>query len=279
MRTVVIEPNFEAWRDAARGLLASGVEPNELLWLDAPSEPSLFGSEPVVTIDGPVPRVSAAFLDIASTTAVHTDPRRWALLYRLLWRLTRGGESHLLSLPTDPDIRQIQQWYKAVGREVHKMHGFVRFRLVDKDEASGREQFVAWFEPAYRIVRLASPFFRKRYAAMDWSILTPYECVHWDGNTLSFTPGASRETAPAEDALDDLWRTYYRSIFNPARVNVQAMQAGMPQKYWRNLPEAPTIPELVSDSCSRVATMLQSERCPVKTGTPIADLEALRKKP
>lgn len=278
MRTVIIQPTFESWRDAARGVLASRMEPNELLWVDDASEPSLFASELPLTPNGPVPGVSAAFLDIARTAAAHNDPRRWGLLYRLLWRLTHGGERHLLMLATDPDVRQVQQWSKAVGREIHQMHAFVRFRLIGTDEASGREQFVAWFEPEYRIVRLASPFFLKRYAGMAWAVLTPSECVHWDGHALAFTPGVPRETAPAGDALDDLWRTYYRSIFNPARVKVRAMQSEMPKKYWKNLPEAPLIPELLSGSDQRVRTMLEAEELPVKPAPPNAYLDALRKK-
>jgi DNA polymerase len=225
-----------------------------------------------------VPKVSAAFLDLARAAAAHTDPRRWGLLFRLLWRITRGGESRLLGLPTDPDLRQVQQWGKAVSREIHKMHAFVRFRLIGTDEASGREQFVAWFEPEYRIVRLAAPFFLKRYASMDWSILTPFECAHWDGHSLTFTPGVPRGTAPAEDALDELWRTYYRSVFNPARVKAKAMQSEMPKKYWKNLPEAPLIPELLAGSRKRVQTMLETEERPVKPAPPNAYLDALRKR-
>jgi DNA polymerase len=278
MRTVVIQPTFESWRDAARGMLAAGVEPNELLWVDDASETPLFAIEPVIAPNGPVPKVSAAFLDLARTAAAHTDPRRWGLLYRLLWRITRGGESHLLGLPTDPDLRQVQQWGKAVSREIHKMHAFVRFRLIGTDEASGREQFVAWFEPEYRIVRLAAPFFLKRYASMDWSILTPFECAHWDGHSLTFTPGVPRGTAPAEDALDELWRTYYRSVFNPARVKAKARQSEMPKKYWKNLPEAPLIPELLAGSRKRVQTMLETEERPVKPAPPNAYLDALRKR-
>jgi DNA polymerase len=230
MRTALIEPTFEAWREQARALLAAGTHPDEVLWSDEAAEGALFVAEEIAaTTLGPVPRVPAAFLDIARSTAAHTEPQRWAALYRLLWRLTRGGERHLLSIPTDRDVRTVQEWCKAVGRDIHKMHAFVRFRLVGTDEATGREQFVAWFEPEYRIVRLAAPFFQKRFAGMDWAILTPHECVHWDGTALHFTPGVPRSAAPDEDALDDLWRTYFRSIFNPARLNLKAMQAEMPK--------------------------------------------------
>jgi DNA polymerase len=277
MRTVIIQPHFESWRDAARDLLSRGVPPEEILWSDDTREAQLFSMDEATSPPGPAPRVPAAFPDIARSAAAHSDPRRWGLLYQLLWRMTHGGEKHLLGIPTDPAVRQVQQWCKAVGRDIHKMHAFVRFRLVATDEASGREQFVAWFEPEHRIVRLASPFFVKRFAGMGWSILTPCECAHWDGASLCFTPGVSRGEAPDEDALDDLWRTYYRSIFNPARLKVNAMQSEMPKKYWKNLPEAPLIAGLIAGSRKRVRAMLETEELPVKPAPGNAYLESLRR--
>ena len=278
MRTVVIEPTFEAWREQARALLASRTHPNEVLFSDNAAESALFPEELRVDAkSGPVPNVPAAFLDIARSAAAHKDQRRWSTLYRLLWRLTHGGERHLLSIPTDIDVRIVQGWCKAIGRDIHKMHAFVRFRLVGTDEASGREQFVAWFEPEHRVVRLAAPLFYKRFTGMDWSILTPHECVHWDGATLHFTAGVPRSAAPDEDALDGLWRSYYRSIFNPARLKVKAMQAEMPKKYWKNLPEAALIPELIAKSTQRVTQMLETEARPAKPAPNNAYLEKLRR--
>ena len=278
MRSISIQPTFESWRDAARGLLAAGEEPAGILWSDNAAEGSLFDSESASpTEPGNAPKVPAAFLEVARSAACHTDPRRWGLLYRMAWRITHGGERHLLEMPTDPDTRLVQSWCKAVGRGIHKMHAFVRFRLVGVNEESGREQFVAWFEPEHRIVRLGSPFFVKRFANMDWSILTPHECAHWDGRALQFTPGVSRDAAPDEDSLDDLWRTYYRSIFNPARLKVNAMQSEMPKKYWKNLPEASLIEGLIADSRKRVKTMLDAEERPVKPALKNEYLESLRK--
>lgn len=274
----MIEPTFESWREQARALLATRTPPSEVLFQDNASEGALFPEELHVDAKaGPVPTVPAAFLDIARSAAAHKDPRRWSVLYRLLFRLTHGGERHLLSNPADVDVRIVQGWCKAVGRDIHKMHAFVRFRLVGTDEATGREQFVAWFEPEHRVVRLATPLFHKRFTGMDWSILTPHECVHWDGETLHFTPGVPKSAAPSEDALDGLWRSYYRSIFNPARLKVKAMQAEMPKKYWKNLPEATLIPELIAKSTERVTQMLETEERPVKPAPKNAYLAKLRR--
>ncbi len=278
MRTVTITPDFTSWRDHARQLLAQAVPPEEILWTDD-AHGSLFSTPdaPAPAPGGPAPRVPTAFLDLARTAAAHTAPLRWAVLYRLLWRLTRGGQPHLLSLPTDRDVRLVHDWCRAISRDIHKMHAFVRFRLMGTDEATGREQFAAWFEPEHRILPLAAPFFEKRFAGMDWSILTPHQCAHWDGHTLHFTPGVPRSAAPDGDALDDLWRTYYRSIFNPARLKVKAMQSEMPKKYWKNLPEAPLISELIAGSGQRVRTMLDTAPTPVRPAPKNAYLDSLRR--
>jgi DNA polymerase len=91
---------------------------------------------------------------------------------------------------------------------------------------------------------------------MQWSILTPERSVHWDRQALLFGPGGYRSDAPAEDAKEDLWRRYYASIFNPARLKIQTMQGQMPKKYWRNLPESQLIPDLIAHAQQRTESMI-----------------------
>lgn len=273
-------PTLASWRDEARSLLARRVHPDSVLWCEASDEPLLFlaDSSPSPAPDAQAQRVPAAFMDLARTVAAHSDKRRWALLYRLLWRITHGGERALLSVPTDADLRLAEQWRRTVRREIHKMHAFVRFRRTGTDAATGREQFVAWFEPEHRVLRLATAFFQKRFAGMDWSILTPDECAHWNGDRLHFTPGLPRTAAPDEDALEDLWRAYFKNIFNPARLKVKAMQTEMPKKYWKNLPEAPLIHELIADSSSRVRDMLETDARDTKPTPKSAYLESIHRR-
>ena len=147
--------------------------------------------------------------------------------------------------------------HRSVRRASHKMKAFVRFRLVE-----GTDAYVAWFEPSHDIVERTAPFFARRFASMRWSILTPYRCAHWDGEPLAFTEGLTRADAPAEDVLEDLWRTYYANIFNPARLNGRAMRAEMPIKYWQNLPEARVIAELRASAPARVRAMLAQVHAP-----------------
>ncbi len=160
-----------------------------------------------------------------------------------------------MKLEMDEDIAEFRRLEHQVKRDLHKMHAFVRFRKI---ETEAGEHFIAWYEPAHRILALAAPFFAERFAVMRWSILTPDGSVHWDPKDKQLTsgPGVSREYAPQADNFEELWRTYYSSIFNPARTNLTAMRSEMPVHYWKNLPEIQALPKLLSDADMRVATML-----------------------
>ncbi len=289
MITAAIEPTFTAWRARARQLLSQRVPPDKVCWEDATQGGGGLLQEEAgdykasastsahESASSAAVKVPPEFLSLAEQVCAHTDERRFGVLYRLLHRLTLGGERHLLGLPSDPDTNQCRRWAKVVAREIHKMHAYVRFRQVGVNEATGREQFVAWFEPEFRTVPLAAPFFEKRFAGMEWSILTPQQCVCWDGARLTYLPGMSRADAPASDAHDDLWRTYYRSIFNPARLKVQAMQSSMPRKYWKNMPETQIIPELIATSQTRVQQMLATPERPLKPMPDNAYLRSLQR--
>ena len=252
MRFVQAE-RFEDWRETARSLLAAEVSPAEVHW-SARGNELLFGSEEeLLPMKATTIRVPPEFVALAKDVAFHRDANRWELLYRLLWRLTHG-ERQLLEVLTDDDVRTAEQMQKAVKRDEHKMHAFVRFRrVVDGD---GQERFIAWHRPDHLIVRMAAPFFARRFSGMQWSILTPDESAHWDGNALTYSPGVPASLAPKQDALDELWRTYYANIFNPARVNVAQMKKEMPVRHWATLPEAQLIPELLAQAESRVRTMI-----------------------
>lgn len=108
-------------------------------------------------------------------------------------------------------------------------------RFLETREGAGNAWFVAWFEPENHIVECVARFFCARFSNMSWSILTPKGCPHWNGEALHLTPGVAKPAERSREPLEQLWRTYYASIFNPARLKVRAMQREMPKKYWRNL--------------------------------------------
>lgn len=276
MRSVDPGNDFVSWRKVAKRLLDADVSPGQVIFEKEEGLFSTLGENNVPYRAIPSARVPAAFLDLAKGVSCHADESRWTLLYRILWRIVKGGERTLCEISSDPDIYKALIMRKNVSREIHKMHAFVRFRLVDTDEVSGRERYVAWFEPEHWIVEVGTPFLRKRFANMDWSIFTPKGCAHWNGEALVFTEGVAADPIGAKDSMEDYWRTYYRSIFNPARLKVKMMQTEMPKKYWKNLPEAELIGDLIAESRGRVETMHEEELSPAKAAPKNRYLGSLR---
>ena len=293
------EIDFDGWRKAARAFRLAGVEPADARFVVAGSEgtESLFdsdhpreGGDPVllggtasgieVNIDplgdrapkelGPRLRgnerkseftVPKAFVDIAQEVILHRSADRFDLMYRLLWRLR--DEPDLMKVVSDRDVADAMERAKNVSRASHKMKAFVRFRVLNEGEAD--ETYVAWFEPAHRVLEKTSGFFARRFTTMRWSILTPDGSCFWvpasagmSGGQMVFGPPASAADAPQDDEVEEFWKTYYASTFNPARLKTQTMQGEMPKRYWKNLPEAALIPGLVAASRARTDVMVAS---------------------
>ncbi len=247
--------DFEGWRRQARALALAEVAPARIDWQIGEEASGLFAGlaePPPVPANGAELRVPREFVELAQAVVCHRDNGRFDLLYRLLLRLQR--EPTLLHVITDDEVHRARAMAKAVRRDLHKMTAFVRFREVVGPD--GGEAFVAWFEPEHHIVERVSRFFVERFAAMRWSILTPLRSLHWDGTTLHLGEGASKADAPNDDAMEVYWRTYYANIFNPARLKIKAMKAEMPEKYWRNLPEAELIAPLIAQAGRRAEEMV-----------------------
>lgn len=262
------ETDFAGWRRAARAFRLAGIEPAAARFRVAGASDSglLFDSEPPGP-SGPEQRlpeteftVPRAFVDVAQAVILHRSADRFDLIYRLLWRL--GDEPDLMKVVSDVDVGDAMERARNVSRASHKMKAFVRFRMIE-DEAG--EAYVAWFEPAHRVLEKTSGFFVRRFTTMRWSILTPDGSCFWrpagpgmtgEGGALTFGPPATADDAPQDDEIEEFWKTYYASTFNPARLKTRTMQGEMPRQYWKNLPEAQLIPELVAAARGREEAMV-----------------------
>ena len=274
MRTVSLDTpdDFDGWRNAARALVLTRVPPDSVVWqsgsVDLFTDDTLMLTDPdhttLMHTDNRVLTAPRAFIDLARSVICHSDPQRFALLYQMLWRLQET--TGLIHDKADPLVRRLEEMAKNIRRDIHKMRAFVRFRQLD-------DRYVAWFEPDHHIVRVNAAFFVRRFASMHWSILTPELSIHWDGKKLCEGPGALKSDAPDGDPVEDVWKTYYASTFNPARVKIGAMLSEMPKKYWKNMPETALIPGLIAAAQTRETDMIT--RTPVSGSQPVA-WEALR---
>jgi uracil-DNA glycosylase len=297
--SVVLEGQVDllGFRRAARNLLASKIPPDRVSWHCSGAAIGDLFADPLGGVpkaqscaNSPVINVPAEFLTLCQTVILHSDPNRLGLMYRLLWRLQ--NEAALRHDSLDVDWIQAKHLAQAVRRDMHKMKAFVRFSAVEdeayKNDANVGALHIAWFEPEHHIAEATAPFFVRRFAQMRWAIMTPECSVEWrpgvEGGghndregSLEIGPGAQKSEVPPSDAGEALWLTYYKHIFNPARLKLKMMQKEMPKRYWKNLPEAQLISELTAASAQRSLSMINQaptvprRRIPVSEGKAAAE--------
>jgi DNA polymerase len=289
------ETDFDGWRLAARSLRVDGVPPEEVVWAAGGAGTGLFADpyEPR-PVEAGVFAVPKDFVDLAKDVVLHRDPDKWDLLYRLLWRLKDAP--HLIRVVTDTDVTAARGLAKEVAQSAYRAKQYVRFRKAEDEEGEiwiawfepqhfTLEKSAPHFVDRYANMRWAiltpdrtavwtpadfgTGAFETRPAAApqadelllrraeEPSAGRRLEALKGEPGRLLFGPGVPKSAAPSEDALEDAWRTYFAATFNPARLKVKAMTAQMPKRYWKNLPEAVVVPDLIRQAGTRTETMIE----------------------
>jgi len=239
---------FDTWREQARKLLGHGIDPAAVTWAQGPIADLL--AVPAALPEGPGPfraKVPAALLPLLEQAARYRGEQRWNLLYEVLWRVAHGDRTAMLA--GDRLGSELHRRIKQVSREAHHLHAFVRFVPLPAALAEQLQlDLVAYHDPAHDILQSASAHFADRLGRQRWLIATPVDGIRFDGEGFDYRrqcPEAWRQWARnAEDPGAELWRTYYRHTFNPARLNPDALRLHMPGRFWRHLPEGMLIPQL-----------------------------------
>lgn len=269
---IQLSGEFGNWKTLAREALRAGVPPEEISWSEQRGQQGLFG--PATSDASPTTRVPATsalaasaktaqlfrvpkrFVTLAHKVAAHRDPKKWRLLYSVLWRIEH--ENHdLLKVETDAEVVQLLRMEDAVSRDIQHMQASVRFKKIVNETGV---RFVAWYKPDHKIVELAAPFFVERFASMHWSLLTPDGSAHWNGQKLWFSEGIPTAPAETSDGLEQLWSTYYATTFDPACARTRGTRSEMPARFWNRTPEPPPIPQLLTDAPARVTEMIAVQK-------------------
>jgi DNA polymerase len=191
--------DFDGWRIAAARLLAKGIDPSETDWgcaddplaiLTANDDGAPEAAE-AIRLDA-----SKAFTDLAKRVIQHQHAVRFALLYRLLWRLKK--QPNLLESATDSEVFVAHAMSRAVQEETELVKSSLCFHAVPSDYGPVS---VAWFEPHHHILEATAPFFVRRFGRACFSILTPRLSAHWNGRDLVFGQGTGDGMAARAKAL------------------------------------------------------------------------------
>jgi probable DNA metabolism protein len=205
--------DIAGFRTEARELLAHRVPPEDVTWNapqeaeDAPAAPEDIRSRTSARAATSI--VPASFVRLCEYVVQHRDPQRFALLYRLLWRLVH--EPGLRHDPDDVDMSRAQHMAHAVRRDIHKLKVNVRFHPVD-DPAHPHEPLqMAYCEPAHHVLEAAAPWLAKRHASTRWVIFTPDRSAYWDGRQLHYGRSGSPPLSVQTPAA--VWISRWRSLF------------------------------------------------------------------
>ncbi len=275
-RVVRLAQSFDAWRAAARDLIARGVPPADVAWQSQAGDGDLFSSTPDATdTSAPPLRLPRPLVELLEAAACFNVHDRWAFLYQVLWRWQQG--QHDVLSPADADGARLHAMAKAVHREEHDMHAYVRFR--ERSEAEGAPRFVAWYEPVHAVLPQVARHFARRMGSTSWMIATPTASMLWDGQTLHAGPALLRGAAEIDDAGEALWLTYYRSIFNPARVNADLLHSHIPSRFWKNLPEGAIVPAMLSGAANGERRTGQTASVGQRSGAAMIPISAERAQP
>lgn len=253
-----VPTSFQDWRELVRRLIVHRVSPEQISWGDTSEQHWLPGLDDESGLCNNAASLaqwstSGPFWRIAHQVYCHRDPAKWSLLYRVLWRLQHQNRN-LLLIVSDADVDRLRRMEHEVRRDTYRMTQFVRFKPAGDGHG---DRLVAWHKPDHDVLELALPFFLKRFASLTWSIVTPLKSAHWDGTELRLAEGLPRAADVAPDDIESLWRVYYASVYDPARLNIKAMRAQMPVRHWSTLPESSVILPLIQTSSERVARMIE----------------------
>lgn len=218
------------------------------------AQPSMFGENiRVVTDDQKANRVWQGLQRKLSAAALES------LYYTYLWEQT-GFERLIFDYArlvfdspesvegnfTAPFVLQVQQIYKQVHREKHRMEAFVRFQKT----ADGL--YYASVSPDFNVLPLIVRHFEKRYADQRWAIYdaTRRYGVYYDLKLTAFVqfehPGLSPKQQgilnasqydESETKYQMLWQVYFDNVNIPERKNPKLHLRHIPKRYWKYLSE------------------------------------------
>lgn len=157
------------------------------------------------------------------------------IIYRYLkkgFALGKEVDFHLL----DPDVAAAHAVSKKVGRELHRLLGLTRFRLLE------REILYAPLEPDNDLIALLAPHFAIRLPRENWLIhdVGRKKAALYNKKQWILTDFCLKESLPLaeeEKELQELWKTYFAKIAIEERRNPRLQSSNMPKKYWKYLVE------------------------------------------
>lgn len=134
----------------------------------------------------------------------------------------------------NPDVKTVHETSRKTGSEIHRLKGLLRFRAL--------EDGTLWapVEPDHQVLYPLAAHFRRRMPE-EYGIIHDLRrgiAVSWrDGEIDYINPPDIPTVTADEEAIQQLWQTYFRSSTIQERINTRLQRQSMPIRYWKWLPE------------------------------------------
>lgn len=170
-------------------------------------------------------------------------PARDELLLRCLRRVF-DQDGGVLTDQADPDMKALHRLALQVSHERERMKQFVRLQ-----QAADGTYFAA-VTPEHNALPLVLDYFTDRFADQRWLIYDRRRDYgyYYDGQQarevrIEDAEGiiadklSDRHMARQERQFQQLWKSYFRALAIPERINPRQQRQMMPRRYWKQLTE------------------------------------------
>ncbi|MBU4537230.1 MAG: TIGR03915 family putative DNA repair protein [Weeksellaceae bacterium] len=155
----------------------------------------------------------------------------------------KNPKENILHNFADPDIMEIAKICKSMGREIHRLHAFVRFEKLEDG------LFFAKVEPDFNVLPVSFKFFKDRYADQKWMIydlkrkfgimydLKTTEFFYPEKDQLNLLKNSENFHHEEEKKYQTLWQRYFTKTNITERKNMKLHIQHVPKRYWKYLTE------------------------------------------
>lgn len=171
------------------------------------------------------------------------EPGSDELVFRYIRKAFDNPASYTANF-ADPDVLEVNQLAKKVGREAEHLRQFVRFQ-----KAADGTYFAA-IAPKYNALPFSIDFFKDRFADQKWLIYDTkrhygfyYDLKEAKEVTLQddehLLSGKLNDALMAEDEklFQQLWKNYLNKLTIKERLNLKLQRQHMPKRFWKYLTE------------------------------------------
>lgn len=159
------------------------------------------------------------------------------IIYNFLINYFKYGNK-VFNMRRIDSVNELINISKYVRGEAHKLKGFLRFSKMKNNF------YYAEVSPTNNVIGILANHFSKRLKEDYWIIKDTNRRIYaifdkkkviyiTDDEVLSL----NLESIDSEDLIEDLWKTFYKTIGIKERENKRCRQNFMPKKYWKDMLE------------------------------------------